>query len=207
MVRAFQPEHADWLEYGVHQQQQVLKRLVQRNAEYVHQDSVRSTLNALEERGLDRTCVPAVVGGDYFYAQFHEWIRERLSMETATAVPLIRNANMARAATKCAPTDSAQRKRRHSSSPQQASDDHNTGNEDSASSTTKDDDDDDDDDVLVKQRPGESRPDFEERRHLVYGRRCYHKKRALTAELEHQCDLLQRQVPYCSPTIDDSRRC
>jgi len=55
--------------------------------------SVRSTVVALEDRGLDRNFIPIDMGGDYFYGQhFNEWVRARLSIEDAmSAAPPVRN--------------------------------------------------------------------------------------------------------------------
>lgn len=59
--------------------------------------SVRATLNALEEMGLDRSCIPIRMGGDYaYYRDFDAWIRQRLSVEDAMgAAPLRQNARLA----------------------------------------------------------------------------------------------------------------
>uniref|UniRef100_A0A7S3LDI9 Uncharacterized protein n=1 Tax=Amphora coffeiformis TaxID=265554 RepID=A0A7S3LDI9_9STRA len=55
--------------------------------------SVRSTIVALEDCGLDRNFIPVDMGGDYFYGQqFNEWVRARLSIEDAmAAAPPVRN--------------------------------------------------------------------------------------------------------------------
>ena len=63
--------------------------------------SVRATLNALEEMGLDRSCIPIGMGGDFaYYRDFDAWVRQRLSVEDVMgAAPLRRNAQLAVVAT------------------------------------------------------------------------------------------------------------
>lgn len=48
--------------------------------------------------------------------------------------------------------------------------------------------------TLVTQRPGESRRDFKQRRHMVYGKRSYNKRRAGVMQLQRERDVLQQSI-------------
>ena len=163
-----------------------LARLAQMNqgtpAEFVIRDSLRSSLRALEERGLDRACIPFKLGGDYFYSQhFNEWIRSRLSLEQAmSSAPPIRNTELAVTAIAKSP-------------PTTATVSHRTPD---TTTTTRG-------SVLVVPRPGELRQDFVKRRNNVYVRRHVEKKQSERDTLQSQVE----QLKSCNALLcQDNRR-
>ena len=125
-------------------------------------ESVRATLDSLEDHGLDRACIPVAMGGDYFYyQQFNQWICARLSIEDAmVCAPPRRNRFVAK---------------RMLTAPNVASEGEDSG----------------DGKLLIKRRPGESLSDFESRRTYFYGQRSYAKKKRKVDELNDQCRVLE----------------
>lgn len=92
MGRAFDPGKQHFIDSLVIRQQ----RLSEKNfgaSQCVKGNSVRATLSALEDRGLDRACIPLSFGGDYlYYEHFDNWVRKRIPIEGAlVAAPPVRN--------------------------------------------------------------------------------------------------------------------
>uniref|UniRef100_A0A7S3P850 CRAL-TRIO domain-containing protein n=1 Tax=Amphora coffeiformis TaxID=265554 RepID=A0A7S3P850_9STRA len=55
-------------------------------------NSVKGTLDLLEEKGVQRAYVPKALGGDYDYSRFSDWIRMRLSIEDImSSAPIMGN--------------------------------------------------------------------------------------------------------------------
>lgn len=157
------------------------QRLAQQNfgtvAEYVMGDSLRSSLTKLEERGLDRACIPFALGGDYFYTQqFNEWIRARLSVEEVmSSAPPVRNTELSHAITECALTH--QQTFAPSMQNEDSSNHHNEEEKDGM--------------LLIQPKPGESRQEFVRRRANFYNRRSYNKKRRGQEHIKHESEALQ----------------
>eukprot|EP00977_Amphora_coffeiformis_P001629 scaffold310_cov168-Amphora_coffeaeformis.AAC.24 len=96
VARTFESGEEHQLDYLAFQQERQATRRFGRG-NFVIGNSLRETLNRLEESGLDRACVPLALGGDIFYSKhFHEWIRERLSIEgSMISAPPVRNTRTA----------------------------------------------------------------------------------------------------------------
>lgn len=100
VAKAFSPEDDHLLDYSARQVQLLGKKSFG-SSDIIHGNSIRGTLELLEQRGIDRQHIPVTMGGDYFYHQkFDDWVRTRLSLEDAMiAAPPIRNTATANAAT------------------------------------------------------------------------------------------------------------
>ena len=149
--------------------------------------SVRSTVNALEDAGLDRSFIPVDMGGDYFYGQkFNEWVRARLSVEDAmAAAPPIRNAVSAN-------NNSWNKMIRSAAAAQQEGDPRivELSRQDPAAKkkekkTAKE------RKKMVKQEPGETREEFLKRRDYLYGRRSYYNKQLRKGQIQTEFELVK----------------
>lgn len=163
--------------------------------------SVRSTVNALEDIGLDRSFIPVDMGGDYFYSQqFDEWIRARLSLEDAmAAAPPVRNAVTANHRG----VQQEQFKLFLAQQEREQYEDDNDNNKDGPHivELSRNDPQDAVTDKkkkskpkkerkkMVKQEPGESREAFLKRRDYLYGRRSYYNKQRRKNELHQEYEL------------------
>ena len=170
VARSFDHGQEHMLDYLAFEQERQSEKNFGR-AKYVIGNSLRETLNLLEENGLDRSCIPLALGGDYFYStQFNEWIRERLSIEgSMLSAPPVRNTSTANAVAS---------KAVQGMSKTRLVDPDTHANVSATSSRGSS--------MLVERRPGESSKEFEKRRHHVYGKRSYQKKRQEADELRER---------------------
>ena len=183
VARSFDPDQDELLDYSAFHVQRLAEKVFG-SADYIIGDSVRSTLNLLEENGMDRACIPVAMGGDYFYHQhFDKWIRARISAEDAmAAAPPIRNSATANAVVKSAIIEGMVLIfTRDASSMDEALTDDEYEPLSSASPP----------EVMVKQKPEEPYDVFEKRRRAFYAKRSYHKKRHMVGELEEQRKILE----------------
>lgn len=176
IARSFDAGQEHMLDFLAFQQERLSEKHFGR-AKFVIGDSVRSTVNMLEENGLDRACIPLALGGDYFYyTHFNDWIRERLSVEgSMLAAPPVRNA--------CAANAAAYRAEQEKTKAQ-ANDDRDTIT--TSTLTTTRNSSLGSNNMLVERKAGEPWRDFVKRRYHVYGQRSYQKKRREVDELKER---------------------
>ena len=193
--RTFELGREHLLEYLAYAKQRQASLNLRKPAECVTGDSIKSTLEALQERGIDPSLVPLEMGGDYFYSRdFDAWVTQRLTTEGAMdAAPPIRNTEIAHAvaarqaseeATPAA-SSSAAAARPAATTNTSASDSISMASEDDRSSTTSG-------ETLVKRRPGESQKEFEKRRTQVYGQRFHAKRKQDISAQMRQCHMLRQ---------------
>ena len=182
IARAFEPGREHLFEYLAFHQQRHYEINYRLGTQNIMGDSLRHTLDLLEENGLDRSCIPVALGGDYFYSQFDNFIRTRLSCEDASmmaAAPPIWNSATANNVVARIPKAGSRMPQppashgEHSHPDQHYSEDPRKANSREA-------------DILVVRREDESPEDFEKRRHSVYGKRSYQKKQRNNEDLMEQ---------------------
>jgi hypothetical protein len=85
------PGKRDLIDFYAYQEVRATEYKAKRPIELVAGDSVRHTLQLLETKGLTPDILPASLGGRYGQSQFHEFVRQRLSVEDIlSAAPLAR---------------------------------------------------------------------------------------------------------------------
>eukprot|EP00977_Amphora_coffeiformis_P011290 scaffold2719_cov153-Amphora_coffeaeformis.AAC.2 len=175
--RLFEPDREHLVEYmGFHQHR--VSQTVFGSSEIVFGNSVRDTINGLEEKGLERACIPLSFGGDYvYYEKFNNWIRSRLSIEGAMiGAPPVRNTATANEVASRGLSDLVS-KALISMATTGTQDE-----EDNSSSSGK---------RVVERLPGETEAAFEKRRAYIYGKRSYARKRRKLGNLQEQCQFLE----------------
>uniref|UniRef100_A0A6S8IZN3 Uncharacterized protein n=1 Tax=Amphora coffeiformis TaxID=265554 RepID=A0A6S8IZN3_9STRA len=175
--RLFEPDREHLVEYmGFHQHR--VSQTVFGSSEIVFGNSVRDTINGLEEKGLERACIPLSFGGDYvYYEKFNNWIRSRLSIEGAMiGAPPVRNTATANEVASRGLNDLVS-KALISMATTGTQDE-----EDNSSSSGK---------RVVERLPGETEAAFEKRRAYIYGKRSYARKRRKLGNLQEQCQFLE----------------
>lgn len=81
VAQACEEGRKELLDYIGYQTKRVSEVKINRRVGLVYADSVAGTLRLLQQRGLDRNCLPISLGGNYQYDQLNEWVRMRLSLE------------------------------------------------------------------------------------------------------------------------------
>jgi len=205
LVTAFAPgeEHLrDYREAQYQRQQQARTESVfQKRSRYIIGQSIRETIRLLEEEGIDRSCIPMKLGGDYFYTkQFDDWIRTRLSMEDCMgAAPPVQNSSIVNAvvrhvnkrtlietAKRIVTEDQRQHHHHYSDAATVVTDvssDCSTRTKKSNRGRRP---------VVCHRLPNESEEDFERRRMHLYGKRSYERKRSKLPNLQEQFQLLDQ---------------
>ena len=100
IAQTYEPGREHLLDYYSYAQRRVAEINFRRPANCLVGDSLRNTLRRLQERGLQRSCVPTSLGGDFcIEEEFDAWVRTRLSIEDGMgSAPPIRNTETAASA-------------------------------------------------------------------------------------------------------------
>jgi len=175
--RSYEPDREHLVDYmGFHQHR--LSQTIFGSSEIVSGKSVRDTVNGLEEKGLDRRCIPLSFGGDYvYYENFNDWIRSRLTIEGAmTGAPPVRNTATANAVASRGVHDLVSKVAVAVVSGTKEAED-----KDSSSNGKR----------VVQRLSGETEAAFEKRRAYIYGKRSYARKRRKLVDLQEHCRFLE----------------
>lgn len=85
------PGKQDLIDFYAYQELRATEYKAKRPIELIAGNSVRQTLQLLEMKGLASDILPACLGGTYGFDKFHEFVRQRLSVEDIlSAAPLAR---------------------------------------------------------------------------------------------------------------------
>lgn len=145
-------------------------------------NSQRETIQLLEQRGMQRNCLPFEYGGELDLSQvFSAWMRQRLTLEGAATQPLLITANPATAAASstsltCSVSSKTKKFKLTSSATKSSP-------PSSSASAEKQ-------GAVVERLPNETWEDFRKRRNIIYGRRNADKERRRIEEMDHQRQVL-----------------
>eukprot|EP00977_Amphora_coffeiformis_P027781 scaffold34644_cov283-Amphora_coffeaeformis.AAC.1 len=198
LVTAFTPGEEHLQDYHDAQYQETHQKrsetVFQKTARYVIGQSIRETIRLLEEEGLDRSCIPLRLGGDYFYTkQFDDWIRERLSVEDCMGgAPPVRNSGILNAVVKQANEQVLEETAKRIVAKDQEHHRHEGASVETEGSSSTKRSNRGRRPVVCHREPHESEEEFEKRRMHLYGKRSYERKRRKLPSLQEQFQALDQ---------------
>lgn len=180
VARSYEPDREHLLDYLAYKEEWISRVTYQdvvNQIDVVSADSLKGTLEKLQEKGFHRSCLPLVLGGELVYSSHVEdWVRRRISLEDAMeSAPPIRNYEIAARASGMASGGSSVDATSESGVPA----------------------------PLVERLPSETHDEFVRRRSRVYARRASDKMRKTERELQRQIDQLTESNGFLR---EDNRR-